>query len=120
MFRHARYIGLIALAALAFAGCNSKPQLRVSNGMANLGADKPSINFTLGPSDGSTLTVNNVLPGTYSSFVEIPEGTVRLHVVVSGGGSNPPDTTFNASGSTKYTVVVIAGPVTPIYRIDTD
>ena len=95
---------LLLLAASVIAGCKSNPSVRVVNQLHT------KANVTLSPSAGSTLTLNAVDSLSTTSYVDVPEGSCRVHVALSGT-TNPEDVSFTAVSDAKYTVQVLAGPL---------
>jgi hypothetical protein len=95
-----RLILLLVLAAFV-AGCNSVPSARVRNRLA------VKVNVSFQPTSGNTLNINDVASGTISSYIDVPEGMLRIHVSTSG--TNPADISYTFVKGNSYTVQVDSG-----------
>ena len=99
---------LILALALVVAGCNSVPRARVHNRLAD------KVNVSLKTTTGNTLNINDVASGTFSGYIDVPEGLLRI--TVSTTHTNPADVNFTFVKGNSYTVQVDSG-VTPITTV---
>lgn len=100
----------VGMLALVLAGCNSNPSIRIVNNLSS------KINVSLKPAVGSTLNVNDVSPAATTSYYDVPEGSVRIHISTSG--TDPADVDLTALKGKKFTATVSPGtpPITTIQQ----
>ena len=101
----------VGMLALALAGCSSNASIRILNNLPR------KINVSLQPAAGSTLNVNDVSPGATTTYYDVPEGNVRIHISTSG--TNPADVDLAALKDKRYTATVNPGPP-PVTTVQPD
>jgi len=89
----------VMLVAAFVWGCKNQPQVRVTNQIHS------SLNLTLSPTTGSTVTLNGIDSSTTSNYVEIPPGTYVVHVAAQAL-KNPVALDFTFVNDKKYTILV--------------
>jgi hypothetical protein len=73
-------LSFIFLVSLVNSACSSDPpSVRVGNERSG----KANVDFH--PSSGSTLHIQDVLGGTTSCYIDVPEGSYRVSASLSGG-----------------------------------
>lgn len=97
--------------ALVLAGCSSNSSIRIVNNLSG------KINVSLQPAAGSTLNVNDVSAGATTTYYDVPEGNVRIHISTSG--TNPADVDLAALKGKKFTATVNPGPP-PVTTVQQD
>ncbi len=100
-----------SLFGLIISGCSDEPpSVRVHN------QHTEKANVQIKTSNGNTINHNDVVPGTYTGYLDIVEG----NCVASAGiqkDSAAPTVAFKAANDYNYTIVVVKG--NPSYlRVD--
>lgn len=102
---------LFGIILLALTGCKDKaPSVRVLNQRI----EKANVQFK--QADGSTINHNDIVPGAYSSFQDVEEGTIEVKAVIKNEAITP-QTTFDAGKDNNYTVMILTGNP-PTLRVD--
>ena len=110
--RNLFFISLILVVALTMFGCSgdAPPFFRIRNERST------KASMQVKTSNGNTININNIEPGSTSEYQASTEGLIEITVIIQGE-SVVPTASFNAVNNGRYTIVILAG-TTPALRID--
>lgn len=104
-----KFLGVLLFLVTFIACSDEPPSFRVKNEYT----DKANVQIK---TIANTENINDVQPGTVTSYKEVPEGRVEVTVGIQGVNGDPTGV-FNADRDKNYTVVITnANP--PKVRID--
>jgi hypothetical protein len=104
-----KFLSIIILVITFIACSDEPPSFRVKN-------ERPTKANIQIKTVANTFNINDVQPGTITSYREVPEGLVEISAEIQNENDEPSGS-FNAGSDKNYTVVIV-NTTPPTIRID--